>query len=116
MVEIVAKNKHLLYELSQASIALKHASGPKERQGLEDLVVYLALELEKRSRFNHYFQLEKPRHWWERAAFQFRIGEKVGKELRSGRENPAWIKETVEKWVDEALAFFAKGQVAIAKA
>lgn len=114
MTEILAKNKHLLYELSQASIGLKHTTGSKERQGLEDLVVYLSMELEKRARYNHYFDLEKTEHWWERAAAQFRIGEKVGKQMREGRKNPAWVKETVERWVDEALAYYAKGHVAIA--
>ncbi|HLD76058.1 MAG TPA: hypothetical protein VI874_03500, partial [Candidatus Norongarragalinales archaeon] len=65
-------------------------------------------ELEKRSRFNHYYESERPTQWWTRAAAQFRIGERVSQEIRQGHENADWIKERVEHWVDVALDYYEK--------
>ncbi|MBI5035793.1 hypothetical protein HZC09_00465 [Candidatus Micrarchaeota archaeon] len=112
MTDMMARNKHLLDELANVAIALKRATTETERNGLEDLMVYLTLELEKRARFNHYYEQEKPEQFWERAAAQFRIGETVAREINAGRENANWIRDRVEYWVNQALEHYKQKMLA----
>ncbi len=113
MAEIIAKNRHLLVELARASLAMRHTTHRAEREGLENLVIYLVLELEKRARMNHYYEAEKPKHphFWQRAALQFRIGRRVSQELQDAREAPDFLKDRVDFWLNKALSFHLRGTV-----
>ncbi len=112
-MEIWGRNKHVLTELARTALALRNATREPEREGMENLMVYLALELEKRARYNHYYDLEqkKHKHWWSRVALQFRIGEKVGHEMRTGRKNEKWVHERVDFWVKKAVSYHVYNKI-----
>ncbi|MBI2446039.1 hypothetical protein HYV43_06640 [Candidatus Micrarchaeota archaeon] len=109
----IARNHHILTELAKASLALHHATRQDEREGMEELVVYLALELEKRARYSHYYDELKAKHanWFTRIAGQFRIGARVTREINANRQSPAWIRSRVEFWVRKALDFHREGKL-----
>jgi len=79
---------------------------------MEELVVYLALELEKRARYSHYYDelKEKHRNWFTRIAGQFRIGSRVSREMNANRQSPSWIKSRVEFWIRKALDYHWHGK------
>ncbi len=108
----IGRNHHLLVELAKASLALRNATRKDEREGMEELITYLTLELEKRARYSHYYdelKSKKP-NWFTRIAGQFRIGARVSRELNANRQSPAWIKTRVEFWVKKALDYYWHGQ------
>ncbi|MBI5226082.1 hypothetical protein HY994_02475 [Candidatus Micrarchaeota archaeon] len=107
----VGRNKHILIELAKASLALRNATRQGEKEGMEELIVYLALELEKRARYSHYYDELKAKHpvWFTRIAGQFRIGARVSKELNANRQNPAWIHQRVEFWAKKAINYYWNG-------
>ncbi|MBI4361121.1 hypothetical protein HY572_05105 [Candidatus Micrarchaeota archaeon] len=117
MVDVWGRNRHLMVELAKVGMALRNATTPDQKQGMEDLMVYLALELEKRARFSHYFDAEtnkgKPVSWWTRAALQFKIGHKVAREMRAGRADEHWIKQRVEFWLEKAMHYYVNGKIPV---
>ncbi|GEM_PF-2874640 len=108
----IGRNHHILIELAKAALALRNATRQDEREGMEELAVYLALELEKRARYSHYYDELKAKHpnWFVRIAGQFRIGSRVARELNANRQSPAWLKSRVEFWVKKALDYYWQGQ------
>lgn len=116
MVDVWGRNRHLLSELAKVGMALRNATTPDQKQGMEDLMVYLALELEKRARFSHYVDLEtggKTVSWWRRAALEFKIGQKVSREMRAGRADEEWIKKRVEFWLEKAIPYYVNGKIPV---
>lgn len=116
MVDVWGRNRHLLVELAKVGMALRNATTPDQKQGMEDLMVYLALELEKRARYSHYFEVEakgKDVSWWRRAVLQFKIGQKVAREMRSGRADENWIKARVEFWLEKAMHYYVHGKIPV---
>jgi len=108
----IGRNHHILTELAKASLALRNATRQDEKEGMEELVVYLALELEKRARYSHYYDelKEKHRNWFTRIAGQFRIGSRVSREMNANRQSPSWIKSRVEFWIRKALDYHWHGK------
>ncbi len=107
----IGRNHHILVELSKASLALRNATRQNEREGMEELITYLTLELEKRARYSHYYDALKAKHanWFTRIAGQFRIGARVSREMNANRQSPIWIKTRVEFWVKKALDYHWHG-------
>lgn len=107
----IGRNHHILVELAKASLALRNATRKDEQEGMEELIAYLTLELEKRARYSHYYDELKAKHpsWFTRIAGQFRIGSRVARELNANRQSPAWIKARVEFWVKKALEYYWHG-------
>ncbi len=108
----IGRNHHILTELAKSALALRNATRQDEKEGMEELVVYLALELEKRARYSHYYDELKEKHanWFTRIAGQFRIGARVSRELNANRQSPAWIKSRAEFWIRKALDYHWHGK------